>query len=255
VIPYRGHIPPPPGVSTTPAMAVAGPLGRSAGDLILAMEALTTPAPGETPTTDTVELSPPQPRALNDYRIAVWLDDAGATVDTALMPPLQQTVAALREAGARIDETARPAISLAQIHEIYHDLVRRVLRGYGPADLEQRQRELQDTFARFFADHDVLLAPVARVAAFPHDHSQPMGDRRLPVNGADTDYIHSLDIWVSLASAAHLPATTTPVGFTAAGLPVGMQIIGPFRDDWSTLDFARQLARLTGGFAAPPGYG
>jgi len=251
VVPYRGHIPPPPGVAVMPEMAVAGPLARSALDLQLAMQALTTPAAGEDRDV-AARLSPAAPRPLRDYRVAVWLDDPHAPLDAALRPPLRQTVAALRGAGVTVDEDARPAVSLAEIHGVYGDLVRRVLRGHGPADLDRRRDALRDTMAAFFANHDILLMPVAPVAAFPHDHSLPMAQRRLSVNGVDTQYIPALTAWISLASAARLPATSAPVGFTDAGLPAGIQIVGPYLGDWATLDFAAQLAGVVGGYTAPP---
>ncbi|HEV8717191.1 MAG TPA: hypothetical protein VGX03_30770 [Candidatus Binatia bacterium] len=43
-------------------------------------------------------------------------------------------------------------------------------------------------------------------------------------------------------------------GVTPAGLPVGMQIVGPYLEDRTPIDFARRLAEVVGGFEAPPGY-
>jgi amidase len=51
-----------------------------------------------------------------------------------------------------------------------------------------------------------------------------------------------------------LPATVAPVGLSDSGLPVGIQIIGDRFEDRTTIDFARGLSELTGGFVAPPGY-
>ena len=59
--------------------------------------------------------------------------------------------------------------------------------------------------------------------------------------------------WVGLASVAYLPATVVPVGRAAAGLPVGIQIVGPFLVDRTTLAVARHVEGLLGGFVPPPG--
>jgi amidase len=44
------------------------------------------------------------------------------------------------------------------------------------------------------------------------------------------------------------------VGLTSQGLPVGIQIAGPFLEDRTTLDVARRLNAILGGFRRPPGY-
>jgi amidase len=53
---------------------------------------------------------------------------------------------------------------------------------------------------------------------------------------------------------AYLPSTCAPVGATAGGLPVGVQVVGPYLEDRTTIDFARKLGDVVGGFKRPPGY-
>jgi amidase len=60
--------------------------------------------------------------------------------------------------------------------------------------------------------------------------------------------------WVGLATIAYLPATVIPVGRTSQGLPVGIQIVGPYLEDRTTLAVARWVEELFGGFVAPPGF-
>jgi amidase len=60
--------------------------------------------------------------------------------------------------------------------------------------------------------------------------------------------------WVGLATVAYLPSTVVPVGRTATGLPVGVQIVGPYLEDRTTLAVARCIEELLGGFVAPPGF-
>ena len=57
-----------------------------------------------------------------------------------------------------------------------------------------------------------------------------------------------------MATFANLPATAAPMGRTAEGLPVGVQIIGGHLEDRNTIAFAGLMEREFGGFQAPPGY-
>jgi Asp-tRNA(Asn)/Glu-tRNA(Gln) amidotransferase A subunit family amidase len=58
-----------------------------------------------------------------------------------------------------------------------------------------------------------------------------------------------------LNGVALLPSTAAPAGRTAQGLPVGVQIVGPYLGDRTTIAFAGHLAEVIGGFEVPPGYG
>jgi amidase len=101
-----------------------------------------------------------------------------------------------------------------------------------------------------FDRFDAILAPITPVAAFPHDH-RPFEKRRLEVGGRQVPYPSMLN-WIGLATALHLPATAVPAGRTAAGLPVGAQLIGPLGGDTTTLALAQAIDEQVGGFAAPP---
>jgi amidase len=61
-----------------------------------------------------------------------------------------------------------------------------------------------------------------------------------------------LPFWIAQASLPGLPAVAAPVGLTAAGLPVGAQLIAPLHADDTALTFAELLAEVTGGCTAPP---
>ena len=50
-----------------------------------------------------------------------------------------------------------------------------------------------------------------------------------------------------------LPATTIPVGRSPDGLPIGIQIIGPWLEDRTTLKLAELIEREFGGFVPPKG--
>ena len=58
--------------------------------------------------------------------------------------------------------------------------------------------------------------------------------------------------WIALATVCGLPATSIPSGLTAAGLPVGVQLIGPRGSDARTIVIAQAIEERLGGFVPPP---
>jgi amidase len=102
-----------------------------------------------------------------------------------------------------------------------------------------------------FDRFDAILAPIGPVPAFPHDH-RPFEKRTIKLsNGERAPYLALLR-WIALATACGLPATAIPVGRTAAGLPVGAQLIGPRGGDYRNLAIAEAFEAALGGFEAPP---
>jgi amidase len=60
--------------------------------------------------------------------------------------------------------------------------------------------------------------------------------------------------WIAPASLTGCPATVAPIGRTPAGMPVGIQVMGPYWEDATPITFARLLAQHVGGFTPPAGY-
>ena len=97
----------------------------------------------------------------------------------------------------------------------------------------------------FFEEFDALLCPPFGCAAYPHEESQDWDARRLLIDGRSTPY-GAQGAWATLASMAGLPATVAPLARDADGLPLGVQIIGPYLEDRSTIALARQLGNPLG---------
>ncbi|MEO8926506.1 MAG: amidase family protein, partial [Caulobacteraceae bacterium] len=95
-----------------------------------------------------------------------------------------------------------------------------------------------------FKTFDVVLAPTFGVVAFPHDDGD-FNSRIHMIDGAETPYAAQL-AWPGLATLPGLPATAIPVGRTRAGLPIGLQIIGPYLEDRTTIAFAGMVERAFG---------
>ncbi len=287
IVPLDGHVPGPPGTRRIPDLAVAGPLARTATDLEAALDVLAGPPLGDPAWK--LELPSPRRTRLAETRVAAWLDDPLCPVDTEVGDVLERAAAALTAAGVPVDRGARPEVDPVRSNEVYSRLLlaetaagfpaealdrfRAEAAALDPADrsggagrargavqshrewlsADESRHRMRAAWAAFFADFDVLLAPIMPTVAFPHDHS-PMGERTVTVNGAPFPYLDQL-FWAGLASVAYLPATAIPVGRAASGLPVGMQVIGPHLEDRMPLAFARMAASVTGGFTPPPGYG
>jgi len=117
--------------------------------------------------------------------------------------------------------------------------------------LASRQRAaLRGRWLALFEDVDVVLCPAMPTPAFPHDHT-PMATRELDIDGQKRSYFDQL-AWAAPATLNGLPATTAPIGRTESGLPIGVQIIGGFLDDRTTVAFAGMVEREFGGFTPPP---
>jgi amidase len=117
---------------------------------------------------------------------------------------------------------------------------------------EARHR-MRRAWAEFFARYDLLLCPVAGVAAFPHDQHGERHERTVPVNGRRAPVTDHL-FWAGYSGVSFLPSTAAPCGFTSGGLPVGVQIVGPQYGDLTCLAFARLVEREFQPFVPPPAY-
>jgi amidase len=103
-------------------------------------------------------------------------------------------------------------------------------------------------FRRLFQRHDYLAAPSAQVFPFPAEWQWPR-----TVAGVAMDSYHRWMEIVTPFTMASLPVASVPVGFNAAGLPMGMQLAGPVRADLRVLALARAWEAIAPWSAqAPP---
>jgi amidase len=241
--------------------------------------------PGETDRTAwRIELPPPRKTVLKEYKIGLWLDDPANPVDSRVGNRIQTFVEDLSKLAPKIVDR-KPEIDFHKSHDVYVRLAaalngsilpdevfekiyreKKSMTGRDDAKTQfikgatQLHREwmklnierirLQQQWASFFKGFDALLMPVAPVAAFPHDH-KPFYDRHVMVNGRDVPYVDALYGWAGLAGVAYLPATVMPAGLTSAGLPVGIQIVGPYLEDRTTIHLATLIEDAMGGFVPP----
>jgi amidase len=255
VIPGRGHVPPGRETGAPLAMAVVGPLARSAEDLALALDVLAGPDDSEAVGWQ-LALPPPRHHRLADCRVLILDEYPGVPLDSELRAALDVLAGALEAVGAQVsrDRSGLPdlARSLSLFRTLLMTQVTRAAPPPGPPvtahewmNTLDAQAHLRRDWARLFEEVDVVLAPPFGTAAFPHLDEADFANRRLVVDGQETPY-HLQGAWSGLASAANLPATVAPIGRTTGGLPIGVQIIGPYLGDRTTIGFAGLLARELG---------
>ncbi|MGB6054529.1 MAG: amidase family protein, partial [Burkholderiaceae bacterium] len=235
-----------------------------------------------------VHLPRPRQRRLEDFRIAVLADTDHAPVDAAVRDQLQRLVEDLRRAGVGVDERARPKFDTREADRLFHRLLDAALSARIPEEdfraaqrqaaalpaddgdpaiwtlrdvtlthrewliANERRQQMRVLWEEFFQDYDLMLTPPAATVAPTHRHDGEPFERPLTVNGADMPLRRQF-FWCGYPALAHLPATVAPIGASPDGLPVGVQIIGPEYGDLTCIQFARLLARRTGGFQPPPG--
>ncbi|HEY6430660.1 MAG TPA: amidase [Acetobacteraceae bacterium] len=269
-------------------ISVIGPLARSADDLELALDAIAGPEEIDAAGWK-LELAPARGTRLRDLRVAVMQDHPLSEVDSAITGRLEQLASFLAKQGARVSTTARPDYDLARGHELYIQMLRattsarfdsaaiehwRAEAARLPADDtsyyalmargnsmlhrdflladEQRQR-MRRAWAEFFKDWDVFLCPAAASAAQPHDKAGERWERTIEVNGRRIPGIDQM-FWAGISCFFLLPASVAPLGFTATGLPFGVQIVGPQFGDRTTIQFARMMEQSWQAFQPPPGW-
>ena len=258
VIPSQGHQPP--GVPSSPQhpdLAVVGPLARSAEDLAVALHIVAGPnalhAPGW-------QLALPEPDfdALKGLRVVLWADDPLAPVDASISDRVAALGAALQKAGAIVSDSARPGFSAQLSHETYMPILSSIVGLPGSnlsytdwMALHGRRGFLRTQWQQFFKDWDVLLCPISSTTAFKQDESR-IDQRTLSINGEQRPYFEQA-FWAGIATVSYLPSTVFPTGL-ADGLPIGLQAIGPEFGDRRTIEFARLVEGVMGGYVPPPGF-
>jgi amidase len=114
------------------------------------------------------------------------------------------------------------------------------LSGADVARAAARQSRLYIDVARFFERYDYFVAPVTQVEPFDVTTEYPTSVAGVPMP-TYIDWMRSC-WYVSLTAC---PAISVPAGFTTHGLPVGLQIVGPHRGDWSVLQISHAFERAS----------
>lgn len=264
-------------------MGVQGPLARSVADLELLFDVIAGPVVGEDAAWR-VDLPPARHDRLADFRVAVMPQLSLVEPSAAMQARVEELAQHCSRAGARVVE-AMPDVDHAAYYHDYLVLLETIMTQSKPrAAREEAAREARErgddrflpsaegstldaadflallrrretaraAWRAFFTEWDVLVCPTALDAAFPHE-TAPWRERRLHVDGRDVHYGDNI-VYPMWAIFAGQPATAFPAGRNSAGLPIGLQAIGPYLEDRTVLRFAALLEREWHGFEPPPGW-
>ena len=287
LVPQRGGGPP-----ETPAnpvrgdLSVHGPMARSAADLSLELEVLAGPDELMEGAGYKLALPPPRRDKLADFRVVVIdthpLCPTASSVKTALngladrlaklgctvvregakLPDLARTtriygelLAAVYSADLSLEDSMRVEAAAKALSPENQSLAAYRLRGITTSHPEwirasRARGALRAQWFNLFQEIDVVLCPPMPTPAFAHDHA-PQRARQLDVDGTKIPYSDQM-AWAGIATLTGLPATAAPIGRSESGLPIGVQIIGGFLQDRTTIAFAGMIEREFGGFTPPP---
>jgi amidase len=265
--PSPGRVARTPGVVIDDIMSVEGSMARSVADLALLLDAISGEEPG-----DPVSLPRGAISFLDAARTPKRLRRVAFSADLGITPVDAEVAEICRRAAYRFEELG---VTVEDAHPDLHDARQtfQTLRAANYAashasklrehrdllkpeviwNIEQGLRlqmsevvEAEDRRARlfaraqaFFGDYDVLMTPATIVPPFPVQ-------QRYVASCAGVEFDNYID-WLTIAFAITLttaPALSLPCGFTAAGLPVGLQMVARPRGEGLLLGAAAQLERL-----------
>jgi len=286
LVPKQGQIPPMPGALpySSNGLSVAGPLARSAEDLKLLLEVCGGPV---SPQSIAYSWKLPKARNTNlkDYKIKYVLNDKKYPVSSEMIPVMNSALHEFRKTGVKLDEGWPADMDSMELFYLYMYLIyASSSKGASINEIEAYRKNLdnqdsplqklkaqaysdphkyfiekdktrlkvRELWQAFFKDYDAFIIPAAIVPAYPHS-DVPWDRRILKTPDGDREY-DDMFFWISFATLAGLPATIIPIGLTETGLPVGLQIIGPFLEDATPIHLAGLFSEVLGGIQHPSGY-
>lgn len=264
-------------------MAQAGPLARTPEDLELLWRIICGPDPDDR-SVPRIAWRDPAGKMLADYRIAWTAGWPGYQAGAQTRAVLQGFVETLAHHGADVANAIPdgdlhrrtlalyvrlfPQLITQGVPGLFRPLIKRqisrtLLKGFGEFRREYNQgfrpsfgryaatlagrAALIGEWERFFERYDLLVCPASFGPAF----------RRCPIgtpivaDGATMTYINYAWPYVACFNASGHPALSIPLGLGADGLPIGIQLVGPYWSEPDLLHVAKLIAPLTGGFVPP----
>jgi len=267
--PSIGRVPNPKAAFAWSTLSTSGCLGRSVGDLALVLSTIAGPdprcplsihEPGEL-------FARPLERSFKGVRVAWFKDLGGVPFDPRVRSVVDGHRATFESLGC-IVEQAEPDFALAEISfrvlrawnsantygerlhqhpDAFKDTLKAEieqglrLTGIDLAQAETAHGQLWRRFQAFLDKYEYFILPTSQVPPFDINMPYPT-----EVAGVKSDnYIDWMkSCWY--ISATGNPAVSLPGGFTPEGLPVGVQIVGRDREDFSVLQMAHAFEQATG---------
>ncbi|HEX7761413.1 MAG TPA: amidase family protein, partial [Caulobacteraceae bacterium] len=255
LIPQRGHAPPGTDGAGIP-LGVIGPMARTASDLRLALDVLAGPA-GLEAVGYRLDLPAPRRARLADFRVLILDRHPAAQVDSEILGAVEALARKLEAAGTRVEWQSNLLPDLEAAHQTYLAMLLTAMSRGAPVQrdppvtahewmgLVDQQMAVRRKWATLFETFDVVIAPTLGVLAFKHiaDDGGDWNARTLELDGAPSPFGAQL-AWPGMAVLANLPSTAFPIGESKTGLKIGVQAMGPYLEDRTTIAFAQMVEEL-----------
>lgn len=269
--PSPGRVPRGPSKTSFSSLSVEGPMARNVRDVALMLDAMAGFEPGDplsfdAPASSFLEaaMAPRLPGRIAfsadlggitpiDAEVAAIcgtalrrVSEQGSAVIENRCPDLSQSVSVFEILRAELFAASHAPLLDAHRALLKHEVIWNIERGLAlnADDIGWAERErslMQQRTAVFFETHDVLATPAAIVPPFDvrQRYIDKLGEHKF---GSYID-------WVTIAFGITLtgcPALSLPCGFTASGLPVGLQLVGPPRGEAKLLKIAAAIEDVLG---------
>jgi len=266
--PTPGRVPSWPTADPWDTLAVIGPMARSVADSALLLAAMAGPDPRAP-----VSIKEPGsvflrrlPRNFKKVKIAWSRDLGGLPMDPRVTQVLESQKSVFKDLGCAIEDAEPDFTGATEAFETLRALG--FLNRYGPL-LGKHRQQMKDTmiwnieqglaltperiaravalraglFHRmraFLEKHDFLACPVNQLPPYPVAEEWPREIAGVKM----ANYLDWMKSCYTITITSH-PAISVPAGFTRENLPVGIQIVGRYRDDFGVLQLAHAFEQAT----------
>jgi amidase len=271
-----GRVPVYPSTLAYNSLSVQGPMGRTVDDVALQLSVMAGPdsrVPVSLPDSGNIFLNSLE-RDFRGVQVA-WSESLGGyPMDPEITAVLNRQRQSFQDLGCIVEEADPDLSDAVQIFltyraykfafdhrrhlEEHRDLMKQTviwnteaglkLTALDLASAEEKRTRLHERMTEFFEKYEFLLCPVTSVPPFPIEQEYVT-----EINGKRLDnYIQ----WMATCYAitvTGLPAISVPAGFTEAGLPVGLQIVGRQGSEFSVLQMAKAFETATQFHLTRPG--
>ncbi len=271
-VPATGHFPPSGGPFAL--IGVVGPMARTVADVQALFEVMQGPDDGDACAAP-VPLRWPSDAEVKKLRVGYFEDDGRTPVTPETRAAVRTAAQALRDAGFQVEPFRPEGLEEARglwkkffvtaggmlIRPMFHGREQELspvlkqflewsgaeppLTGEGLLAAWISRDLLRANFLAQMQKYPILLCPAAGISAFRH------GERSWTIEGKTVEYLDawSYTEWFNLLGN---PAAVVPVGHSAEGLPIGVQIVGRPWEEEQVLMVAAALERECGGWKIPP---
>ncbi|HEU4644805.1 MAG TPA: amidase [Burkholderiales bacterium] len=267
--PTPGRVPTYPAANAWDTQPVIGPLARTVDDAAFLLSAMAGPdrrAPVSIAEPGSL-FNKPLKRSFKKVRVAWTRDFGGLPVEPAVTAVLEKQRNVFQDLGCIVEEacpdftgateafeTLRAvsfALRFAPLLETHRAQLKDTviwnieqglaLDGAKVVRAERLRTEVYQRMRAFLEKYEFLLGPVNQLPPFPVETEYPTEIAGVRLH----NYLDWMKSCYYITLASH-PAISVPAGFTPGGLPVGLQIVGRYRDDFGVLQLAHAFEGETG---------